>query len=126
MTYTPTMEVPVPTVEELGLDINNLLQERQNLKAIKEDCDTRLKQIDEELGFSLDAREVKTVVWNDYLVIRRKGSAPRPILDRVLLLEAGVTPQQLSQGTKMGEPGKPGVTVRAISEAKTYEASDKL
>lgn len=119
------MEVPVPTIEEVGLDIANLLQERQNLKAIKEDCDTRLKQIDEEIGFNLDAREVKSVVWNDYLVIRRKGSSPRPILDRVLLLEAGVTPQQLSQGTKLGEPGKPGVTVRAISEAKAYENSTR-
>lgn len=112
------MEVPVPTIEELGLDIQDLLQERQNLKSIKEDCDSRLKEIDEKIGLELDAKDTQSVVWNNYLVIRRKASKPRPVLDRVLLLEAGVTPQQLNQGTKFGEAGKPGVTVRSISEAK--------
>jgi hypothetical protein len=125
MFETPMMEVPVPTVEEAGLRCSELLQERQNLKSIKEDCDTRLIQIDAEIGMELDQNNVKTVVWNDYLVIRRKGSAPRPILDRLLLLDAGVSPQQLKAGTKFGEAGHPGITVRAVSELKTKGFKDR-
>lgn len=112
------MEIPVPTVEELGLEINDLLQERQNLKKLKDDIELRLHELDGEIGNQLDQKEVRKVVWDDYLVIRRQGSTPRPILDRVMLLEAGVSPQQIKAGTKFGAPGKPGVTVRALSEAK--------
>lgn len=116
----PMMEVPVPKIEEVGLDwIHDLLIERQSLKTLIEDSANKVKEIDEMIGSILDQKELKTVVWNDYLVIRRQGSKPRPILDRVLLLEAGVSPQQLKAGTKLSEPGKPGVTLRSISEAKT-------
>jgi hypothetical protein len=76
----PLMEVPVPTIEEAGLVIDDLLQERQNLKAIKEDCEFRIQDIDKEVGHMLDQKDVKTVVWKDSLVIRRQGSKPRPIL----------------------------------------------
>lgn len=118
----PTMEVPVPTIQEAGLgELDSILQERQMLKAMKEDLENRIKQIDEEVGFKLDAANAKSVVWYDQLVIRRQGSKPRPTLDRVLLLEAGVTPQQLKEGTKYGEPGKPGITIRAIAENKAKQ-----
>lgn len=119
MFEAPMMEIPVPNINEIGLEIDNLLQERQSLKRTKDDCDERIHQIDEEIGQQLDRRELKTVVWNDNLVIRRQGSKPRPSLDRVLLLEAGVTPQQINAGTKFSEAGKPGVTVRALAEVKT-------
>jgi hypothetical protein len=118
----PLMEVPVPTIEEAGLVIDDLLQERQNLKAIKEDCEFRIQDIDKEVGHMLDQKDVKTVVWKDSLVIRRQGSKPRPILDRVLLLDAGVTPQQLNAGTKFGKAGEPGLTVRSLSETKAKES----
>lgn len=118
--YTPTMEVPVPTLADVGLEeYNALLLDRQATKKIIEDLDAKVKAIDEQLGLIFDAKEVKTVVWNNYVVIRRKGNSPRPVLDRVLLLEAGVTPQQLNAGTKLSEPGKPGITVRPITENKT-------
>lgn len=120
--YNPTMEVPVPTVNQVGLDpFIQLFEERQNLKHVKEDCEQRIKALDEEIGYILDQKEVKTVVWNDSLIIRRQASKGRPILDRVLLLEAGVTPQQLNQGTKYSDPGKPGITIRPISESKKAE-----
>lgn len=121
----PTMEVAVPTLGELGLDeCAVLLNDRQTLKKIKEDCDAEIKRIDEEVGHRLDQKEVRTAVWEDYLIIRRQGSKPRPVLDRVMLLEAGVSPQQIKAGTKYGEPGKPGVTVRHISEAKAQRFDD--
>ena len=123
----PTMEVPVPTIEEVGLDdINDLLHERQNCKIVKEAIEASIKRIGEELGRKLDEKNVKTAVWENCLVIRRQGSKPRPVLDRVLLLEAGVSPQQLKAGTKFGEPGKPGITVRPISENKTKESEESI
>src|SRR5207245_2360575 len=77
-----------------------------------------IEELDKELGTALDLRNIKSAIWEDYLLIRRQASKPRPILDRVMLLDAGVTPQQLQAGTREGQPGKAGITVRHISEAK--------
>lgn len=123
------MSVPVPTIEEADLSsfmssgrrADEVLAERQNLKQIIEESEAKIKELDNELGNALDLRNLKSVIWEDYLLIRRGPSRPRPILDTVMLLDAGVTPQQIQAGTRFGAPGKPGVTVRALSEVKAYE-----
>lgn len=128
----PVSDTPVPTLEELELDqyvisgrpFKALLADRQHMKKMIEDAEAAIADIDVEIGASLDLKGVKSVIWNTdddekYLILRREASKPRPILDRVLLLSAGVTPLQLQAGTKLGKPGKGGVTVRRASSNGT-------
>lgn len=123
----PTMTIPVPSVDDLELDqfipssrsAKDLVARRQTLKKQIEEAEKELQDIDIELGTALDFRGAKNAVWEDYLIIRRQGAKPRALLDRVLLMEAGVTPQQLEAGTKFSEQGKPGITVQSISKGKT-------
>lgn len=118
------MEVAVPTVDELGLDrytasgrpTKDLVSRRQSLKEEIELCKLEIEDIDTELGIACDLRGIKNAVCEDWLIIRRQGSKPRATLDRVLLLDAGVTPQQLEAGTKLSEKGKPGITIQNISK----------
>jgi hypothetical protein len=127
MTNVPMMQMPVPSVEELELDqymiggvpFNELVARRQEFKKYIEECEKEIAEIDSEVGAALDLKGVKNVVWNkEYLVTRREASKPRQLLDRILLLAAGVTPLQLQSGTKLGKPGKSGVTVRRLSEVR--------
>jgi len=121
-----TPDIPTPTVEELGLEqLRSPLTTRQHYKQMIEDAEKAIADIDQEIGVSLDLQGIKSVLWTTdenekYIVIRREVSQPRPILDRTLLLSAGVTPLQLQSGTKLGKPGKGGITVRkATSKAST-------
>jgi hypothetical protein len=125
----PTMQVPVPTIEDVGLDqyvINGkpfaeLLNIRTLLKQSIEDSEAAIHDIDAEVGAALDLKGVKNVIWNDHLVTRREGAKPRQTLDRTLLLNAGVTPLQLAAGTKLGKPGKSGVTVMDLSKVRSRQ-----
>lgn len=120
----PTIEVPVPTIDELDLDkfipsgrsAKELVRRRQVLKNQVEDCEKEVQDIDLELGIAMDFRGVKNAICEEYHLIRRQGSKPRALLDRVLLMEAGVTPQQLEMGTKFSEKGKPGITIQNLSK----------
>ncbi len=124
MSNIPVMEVPVPTVDEVGLDqciisgrtAKELISRRQYLKTTVDHYEQEVKDIDIILGTALDLRHIKNVISEDWLVIRRAGSRPRALLDRVLLMEAGVTPQQLEAGTKLSEPGEPGITVKNLNK----------
>lgn len=124
MSNMPMIEVPVPTVVELELDkyipsgrsSAELIARRQLLLGKIDDFDDERKSIDLELGIALDFRGVKNAVWEDYLLVRRAASKPRATLDRVLLLEAGVTPQQLEAGTRFSEAGSPGIMVKSLSK----------
>jgi hypothetical protein len=122
-------EVAAPTLEELELDqyiisgrpFKTLLENRQHYKQMIDDAEKYIQEIDTEIGASLDLKGVRTVIWNTdenkkYLIIRREASAPRSILDRTLLLSAGVTPMQLQAGTKLGKPGKSGITVKSMAK----------
>jgi len=123
----PTMNVPVPDVDELELDkytasgrtAKELVDRRQSLKDEIALCEQEIKDLDTELGLACDMRNVKNAVCGNWLIIRRQGSKPRATLDRVLLLEAGVTPQQLEMGTKLSEQGKPGITIQDLSKTTT-------
>lgn len=124
---SPTVEVPVPTVEDVKLDevipsgrtAKELVDRRQSLKAEIELCEQEIKDIDTELRCGLDFRNLRKVVCDKWLVIQRQGAKPRPILDRILLLEAGVTPQQLEAGTKTSEAGKPGITIQDLTKPRS-------
>jgi len=134
----PEPDPTTPTLEELELDqyvisgrpFRNLLTDRQHLKQMIDDAEKAIAEIDVEVSAALDLKGVKTVIWNDdeqkYLIIRREASKPRPSLDRSLLLAAGVTPIQLQAGTKLGKPGKGGVTIRRMSKngAESSNADD--
>lgn len=123
----PTPDPATPTLEELELDqyvvsgrpFKALLADRQHMKQMIDDAEKAIAEIDTEIMASLDLKGVKTVIWSTdeeqkYLIIRREASKARPILDRSMLLAAGVTPIQLQNGTKFGKPGKGGVTIRRI------------
>lgn len=127
MTSMPMTQTPVPSVEELGLDqyiidgksFDALLAERQNLNQLIADAEDRLIDINAEVGAALDLKGVKNALWKErYLITRREAARPRALLDRTLLLNAGVTPIQLEAGTKYGKPGKSGVTVTDITKKK--------
>lgn len=134
----PAPEVPTPTLEELELDqyvisgrpFKALLTDRDNFKKTIEDAEKAIQEIDIEVAASLDLKGARTVIWitddgKKKLIMRRESSAPRQILDRTLLLSAGVTPIQLQAGTKLGKPGKGGVTVRDITKNGTrFEDGD--
>lgn len=127
MSNIPMMQMPVPQITELDLDrymatgrpAVDLLARRQLLKQEIEDHEAEVTVIDLELGSAFDLKGIKNAVWEDYIVIRRQASKARAILDRVLLMDAGVTPQQLEAGTKFSAPGKPGITVQHASKAGT-------
>lgn len=111
-------EVPTSSLEELELeDLKSPLATRQHYKKLIEDAEQEIAAIDLQISASLDFRNIKSLTWTTdenekYIIFRREASKPRPILDRTLLLSAGVTPLQLQAGTKLGKPGKGGITVR--------------
>lgn len=124
MTYTMMSEVPIPKSEELDLDrfcpmetsFDAMMKERQELKAAAKVQEARLAELDALIGGALDLAGQKTIIWNEHIVSRREGSKPRQTLDRILLLEAGVTPEQIQRSIKLGKPGKGGIAVRHLAE----------
>lgn len=128
MTNMPMMQIPVPTVEELGLDqyhingipFDKLIAERQQLRQMIEDAEERIHDIDTEVYASLELKGVKNALWRDrWIISRRAGSMPRHTLDRTLLLNAGVTPLQLEAGTKLGKPGRNGISISDITKKRS-------
>lgn len=116
--------VPLPTPEELNFsDITAFdvaVERRQVLKKFIDEAETEVAKIDNTIGLELDLAGAKNVNWrNQYEVIRREGNKGRVTLDRILLLEAGVSPEQISRGTKVGPVGKCGISVRKIG-SKEY------
>lgn len=127
--FFPEPEVPTPTLEELELDqyvisgrtFRDMMTDRNKLKQSISDAEKAIEEIDIEAAASLDLKGVRSVIWitddgRKKLIMRRESTAPRQILDRTLLLSAGVTPIQLQNGTKFGKPGKGGITVRDITK----------
>lgn len=125
--------VPIPDATELALDnympqgmtFGELVTKRGRLKKLIKECEDEItKTIDPILMSVLNNSGNKTVAWNnEYAITKKEGAKPRQILDRILLLEAGVSPEQIQAGTKMGKPTKPCIMVRPLGEKEEYDTS---
>lgn len=115
---------------------DRLVAERQAMKMIEHTVELLRTERDNLLGSALDMKGMPRVLWENYVVTRREGSKPRQTLDRTKLMNAtddfkcpncgqvskvGVTPYHIAQGTKVGNPGKPGVTIRALDDKEEDE-----
>ena len=127
----PMMTTPIPDSTDFNLDavlpegelFDELVARRQAMKKMITACEEEIKNADAKLGAALDFVGQRNVISRGLVVSRREGSKPRETLDPVLLLEAGVSPEQLHKGTKLGKPGKPTIAIRALKEKDEDEQS---
>ncbi len=116
------------TVTSATGKFDKLMLARQMIRELTDEKIGTLTQVrqrcDQVIGQALDTRGAKGVTWSGYLVSRRTAGKPRPTLDKVKLLQAGVLPQQIEAATVYGEPGKPGVTVRKLKEGGQVQEDD--
>jgi hypothetical protein len=112
---------------------DRLMAERQATIMLDTTLEALRAERDNLIGSAMDIKGVKRIAWENYIATRREGSKPRMSLDRKLLMtavdtakcpscmfefEIHVTPFQVAQATKVGKPGKPGLTVKSVDFSK--------
>lgn len=113
----------IPHVEDPSFD--SLVEHRQEIKAKIKAYEEECAKIDVKLGNTLDELGLKTVVWRtEYDVIRTKGTEPRATIDRIMLLENGVSADVIAKSTRYGEPGKPSIRVQPKNRKATSEPAN--
>ena len=97
-----------------------VLQRRLEAKNAMDRAKAVMAECDIEIMAAMDLTEQTCLVWEHggtkYDVIKRKGGKPRETLDKITLLNNGVSAELIQKATKLGEPGKPGITVRKSTD----------
>lgn len=114
----PQEPVPEWTVSSYLVenDFDRLAARRIELKHLQDAAEIEIKQLDLEVGAMLATSGYKSVKFGYHRLTLGQSTAGGR-LSKELLLEAGVTPEQLAKGTTPRAPGTEYVSVTELKGA---------